>query len=89
MSTVLESIDSYSASRFESTLLVNQIKEAEEKDDCSSSTTTSSWIGMTSDDATSGRSDDEDEVQSSFNDGLDTMDSLQQVLPMRFVPISV
>ncbi|GMI92620.1 hypothetical protein HRI_002931300 [Hibiscus trionum] len=75
MSTVLETIDSYSASRFESTLLLNQIKEAEEEDDCSSSTTTSSWIGM--------NSDDEDEVQSSFNGGLDTMDSLQQVLPMR------
>ncbi|XP_039071723.1 uncharacterized protein LOC120218903 [Hibiscus syriacus] len=57
--------------------------EVKEEDDCrSSSTTTSSWVGMNSDDV-SGRSSYEDEVQSSFNGGLDTMDSLQRVLPVR------
>ncbi|KAK8550383.1 hypothetical protein V6N13_118903 [Hibiscus sabdariffa] len=77
MSTVLRSIEAYNASRFESraSLLVKPLEE-EEEDGCSSS-----WIGMNSDD------DDgagEVEVESSFNGrSLDTMDSLQQVLPMR------
>ncbi|KAK8547334.1 hypothetical protein V6N13_098046 [Hibiscus sabdariffa] len=94
MSTVLGSIEAYNASRFESRarLLVNQVEEVktpeeeeeeeeEEEDGCSSSTTMSSWIGMNSDD---GGGCDGGEVQSSFNGrSLDTMESLQEVLPMR------
>ncbi|XWS17582.1 hypothetical protein CRYUN_Cryun33cG0079400 [Craigia yunnanensis] len=65
------------------------VVEVEEEDDwrSSSSTTTSSSIGRNSDDV-SGRSSDggdceENEVQSSYKGGLDIMDSLEQVLPMR------
>ncbi|XWS72373.1 hypothetical protein CRYUN_Cryun02cG0034600 [Craigia yunnanensis] len=75
--------------RFESTP-VKEKKEVVDEDDwrrSSSSTTTSSSIGRNSDDV-SGRSldggdFDENEVQSSFKGGLDMLDSLQQVLPMR------
>ncbi|XVE70832.1 hypothetical protein DITRI_Ditri10aG0101900 [Diplodiscus trichospermus] len=53
----------------------------------SSSPTTSSSIGRNSDDVSGRSSDggdcDENEVQSSYKGGLDMMDSLQQVLPMR------
>ncbi|XVF35259.1 hypothetical protein REPUB_Repub18cG0130100 [Reevesia pubescens] len=70
-------------------------EEVEEEEDwrrSSSSTTTSSSsssIGRNSDDDVSGRSSDggdcdyENEVQSSYKGGLDMMDSLEQVLPMR------
>ncbi|XVF89015.1 hypothetical protein PTKIN_Ptkin19aG0097300 [Pterospermum kingtungense] len=70
---------------------VNEGEEEEEEDwrSTSSSTTTSSSIGRNSDDV-SGRSSDggdceeNDEVQSSYKGGgLDMMDSLEQVLPMR------
>lgn len=81
-------------SGFESSLS-KEMKAAEEEEDddwrSSSSTTTSSSIGRNSDADVSGRSsdggdcDDENEVQSSYNGGLNIMDSLQQVLPMRFV----
>ncbi|XWS70175.1 hypothetical protein CRYUN_Cryun03dG0026200 [Craigia yunnanensis] len=67
------------------------VEEEEEGDDwrsSSSTTNTSSSIGRNSDDDVSGRSSDggdcdENEVQSSYKGGLDIMDSLQQVLPMR------
>ncbi|KAK6236668.1 hypothetical protein QUC31_020457 [Theobroma cacao] len=67
---------------------VKERKEVEEDDwRSASSSTTSSSIGRNSDDA-SGRSSDggaceENEVQSSYKGGLDMMDSLEQVLPMR------
>lgn len=71
---------------------VNQRKEVEEDDWRSSSSTTttsSSWIGMNSDGSADGGDcdEDDDEVESSYKGGLDIMDSLQQVLPMRFVSI--
>ncbi|XVE97769.1 hypothetical protein REPUB_Repub03eG0047400 [Reevesia pubescens] len=77
-------------SRFESTP-VKERKEVEEEEDddwrSSSSTTTSSSIGRNSDDVSERSSDggdcDENEVQSSYKGGLDMMDSLEQVLPMR------
>ncbi|XVE53832.1 hypothetical protein DITRI_Ditri03aG0033600 [Diplodiscus trichospermus] len=84
-------------SRFESTPVkerkevveAEEEEEEEEEDDwrSSSSTTTSSSIGRNSDDV-SGRSSnggdcEENEVQSSYKGGLDMMDSLEQVLPMR------
>ncbi|KAL4333963.1 hypothetical protein GQ457_07G039210 [Hibiscus cannabinus] len=86
MSTVLGSIEAYTASRFESraraSLLVKPLEEEEEEeeeDGCSSS-----WIGMNSDDDDDGAGEVEVEVENSFNGrSLDTMDSLQQVLPMR------
>ncbi|OMO86453.1 hypothetical protein COLO4_21151 [Corchorus olitorius] len=80
--------------RFESTPAAKETKilDVEEEEDdwrSSSSTTTSSSIGRNSDDDVSGRSSDggdcdENEVQSSYKGGgLDMMDSLEQVLPMR------
>ncbi|KAK8602405.1 hypothetical protein V6N13_057964 [Hibiscus sabdariffa] len=73
--------------RFESTPLKEMKEEAEDDWRISSPTTTSSSIGRNSDDV-SGRSldggdCDGDEVQSPYKDDLNTMDSLQQVLPMR------
>ncbi|KAB2027536.1 hypothetical protein ES319_D05G038800v1 [Gossypium barbadense] len=67
---------------------VNQRKEVEEDDWRSSSSTTttsSSWIGMNSNGSADGGDcdGDDDEVESSYKGGLDIMDSLQQVLPMR------
>ncbi|XP_022754711.1 uncharacterized protein LOC111303007 [Durio zibethinus] len=76
-------------SRFESTTVKERKEVVEEEDDwrSSSSTTTSSSIGGNSDDASRRSSEggdcDENEVQSPYKGGLDTMDSLQQVLPMR------
>ena len=83
------------SSRFESTPVKETKEVVEEEDDwrSSSSNTTSSSIGRNSDDVSGRSSDggdcDENEVQSSYKGGLDIMDSLQQVLPMRFVsPLS-
>ncbi|XP_022732065.1 uncharacterized protein LOC111286397 [Durio zibethinus] len=76
------------SSRFESTA-VKERKDAEEEDDWRSSlsTTTSSSIGRNSDDVSGRSSDaggcDENEVQSTYKGGVDMMDSLEQVLPMR------
>ncbi|KAK8509152.1 hypothetical protein V6N12_018240 [Hibiscus sabdariffa] len=80
---------------FESTPLEERKTTAEkvaEEDDwrssASTTTTSSSSIGRNSDDDVSGRSSDgggcdENEVQSPYKGGLNMMDSLQQVLPMR------
>ncbi|KAK8503205.1 hypothetical protein V6N13_025964 [Hibiscus sabdariffa] len=73
--------------RFESTTLKERKEEAEDDRRSSSPTTTSSSIGRNSDDVSGRSSDggdcDGDEVQSPYKDDLNTMDSLQQVLPMR------
>ncbi|GMJ07562.1 hypothetical protein HRI_004425400 [Hibiscus trionum] len=73
--------------KFDSSPPKERKEEAEDDRRSSSSTTTSSSIGRNSDDVSGRSSDggdcDENEVQSPYKGGLNMMDSLQQVLPMR------
>lgn len=66
--------------------------EAKKYDDeaCSSTTTSSSSIGKDSDaEACSETESAENEAQSAYSGPLDMMDTLQQVLPIRFVIVTL